>query len=153
MTSNSWMILAVQEHSSIAVGYRATLAMARAALRGEQWSEAEALLMRAGAIAGVNMRPAKPGETITLYGIGFGPVSPGTAAGSIAAQTNSVTNPVTVQFGSTPAQAQYAGLAPGFVGLYQFNVKVPNVLDGDWALNVQVNGAPVAPDVYLTTGQ
>ena len=52
MTWNSWMILAVQEHSSIAVGYRATLAMVRAALRGEQWSEAEALLMRAGAIAG-----------------------------------------------------------------------------------------------------
>jgi uncharacterized protein (TIGR03437 family) len=106
-----------------------------------------------GAIAGVNIRPAEPGEVITLYGIGFGPVTPATPAGSIATQTSSVTNPVTVQFGSTPATVQYAGLAPGFVGLYQFNVQVPNVLAGDWPLVVSVNGTPVAQNLYITTGQ
>lgn len=51
MTWNSWMNLTLP-HGSIAVGYRSTLAMARNALRNEEWGEAEALLMRAGAIAG-----------------------------------------------------------------------------------------------------
>ena len=69
-----------------------------------------------GAISGVNIRPAKAGEVVTLYGIGFGPVSPGTASGTIAQPTSSITSNVSVQFGTTPATIQYAGLAPGFVG-------------------------------------
>jgi hypothetical protein len=52
MTWNSWMMLEVAASSSVAQGYRATLRSVRAALRREDWSEAEALLMRAGAIAG-----------------------------------------------------------------------------------------------------
>ena len=52
MTWNSWMMLEVAASSSVAQGYRATLRMVRAALRREDWVEAEALLMRAGAIAG-----------------------------------------------------------------------------------------------------
>src|SRR5213075_3085870 len=72
----------------------AILAPASFAVAGKQYAVATfpssdgsvTYVGRAGAIAGVNMRPAKPGEVITLYGIGFGPVSPGTAAGSIAAQ-------------------------------------------------------------------
>lgn len=52
MTWNSWMMLEMPAQSSVVVGYRATLRMVRAALRREDWVEAEALLMRAGAIAG-----------------------------------------------------------------------------------------------------
>jgi len=52
MTWNSWMMMEVGSSSSVAVGYRATLRLVRAALRREDWVEAEALLMRAGAIAG-----------------------------------------------------------------------------------------------------
>jgi uncharacterized protein (TIGR03437 family) len=106
-----------------------------------------------GAIAGVNIRPAKPGEVLTLYGIGFGQVSPAIPAGFIASTASSVTNPVTVQFGSTPATVQYAGVAPGFVGLYQFNVQVPNLPAGDWPLLISVNGTPVAQNLYITAGQ
>jgi uncharacterized protein (TIGR03437 family) len=106
-----------------------------------------------GAISGVNIRPAKAGEVVTLYGIGFGPVSPGTAAGTIAQSTSSITSNVSVQFGTTPATIQYAGLAPGFVGLYQFNVQVPDMLSGDWPLVMTVNGTPVAQNLYITTGQ
>jgi uncharacterized protein (TIGR03437 family) len=34
-------------------------------------------------------------------------------------------------FGSTQANLTYAGLAPSFVGLYQFNIVVPNVANSD----------------------
>jgi uncharacterized protein (TIGR03437 family) len=34
-------------------------------------------------------------------------------------------------FGSTPATLNYFGLAPNYVGLYQFNVVVPNISNSD----------------------
>jgi uncharacterized protein (TIGR03437 family) len=34
-------------------------------------------------------------------------------------------------FGSTPATLSYAGLAPNFVGLYQFDIVVPNIANSD----------------------
>ncbi|SPE31568.1 conserved exported hypothetical protein [Candidatus Sulfopaludibacter sp. SbA3] len=84
-----------------------------------------------GAIAGVNAREAKPGDTIILFGIGFGPVTPPIAAGVIVQQTNSLALPLQILFAGIPAQVTYAGLAPGYIGLYQFNVVVPNVAASD----------------------
>jgi uncharacterized protein (TIGR03437 family) len=84
-----------------------------------------------GAIASVTSRPAHPGETITIYGVGFGPVTPDMPAGQIAQGQTQLTNPMTVTFGSMPAILSYWGLAPGSVGLYQFNVVVPNVPTSD----------------------
>ncbi len=79
------------------------------------------------ATGGAASRPAKVGETITMYGVGFGPVSPTIAAGQIVQQSNTLAEKFQVQFGGVPATVPYAGLAPGAVGLYQFNVTVPNV--------------------------
>jgi uncharacterized protein (TIGR03437 family) len=106
-----------------------------------------------GAINGVNSQPAKPGDVITLYGIGFGPVSPATGAGVIATQGNSLANPVTFLFGQTAATVLYGGLAPGFVGLYQFNLQVPAVGRGDLPLTVQTNGATPNQALYITAAQ
>jgi uncharacterized protein (TIGR03437 family) len=75
-------------------------------------------------------RPAHPGETIVLYGVGFGPVSSGMGAGAIVQQDNSLLLPLRVFFGGTSAAVSYAGLAPGTVGLYQFNVIVPDSAAG-----------------------
>ena len=89
-------------------------------------------VLPAGAIAGVTSRPARPGETIVIYGIGFGSVVPDTPAGQTAPATSQISAPLQFLFGQTPAQAvPYAGLAPTWVGLYQFNVVVPPVPDSD----------------------
>ena len=82
--------------------------------------------MPTGAVAGVNSRPAAPGETITVYGIGFGSVTPAFLAGQIVTQPNQLMLPLQVMFGQTAAQVSYSGLAPNLVGLYQFNVVVPD---------------------------
>jgi len=88
-------------------------------------------VLPAGAIPGLASAPAKAGETITLYGIGFGNVNPNFPAGQIVTASNSLTAPLQINFGSTAASVTcstcYAGLAPNFVGLYQFNVLVPSV--------------------------
>jgi uncharacterized protein (TIGR03437 family) len=83
------------------------------------------------AVAGLTSRQAKPGDTIVLYGVGFGPVAPTEKAGQIVQLQNKLLTPVQFMFGQTAATITYQGLAPGSVGLYQFNVVVPNVAAND----------------------
>jgi uncharacterized protein (TIGR03437 family) len=80
-----------------------------------------------GAITGVPSRPAKAGDTITLYGLGFGAVTPAVPGGQIVQARNILALPFSLDFGSVQATVTYSGLAPGYVGLYQFNVIVPQV--------------------------
>jgi uncharacterized protein (TIGR03437 family) len=98
------------------------------------------------AIAGVASRQAKPGETIVIYGVGFGPVldsgNQNIPAGNIVTAANKLSNSLAMSFGGTAATLSYFGLAPNFVGLYQFNVVVPNVANSDLVpLTFQLNGA------------
>ncbi|HTS48449.1 MAG TPA: kelch repeat-containing protein [Bryobacteraceae bacterium] len=95
------------------------------------FSDGVTYVLPPGAISGVASRQAHTGETITTYGIGFGSVTPDTPAGEIAPQSTQLALPLQVLFGQTPAQVSYAGLAPGFVGLYQFDLLVPAVPNSD----------------------
>jgi uncharacterized protein (TIGR03437 family) len=108
-----------------------------------------------GAIKGLPSRQAKPGETVVLYGIGFGPAV-GLAdqnplpSGQVVTQANRLSAPFTVSFGSTPATVSYAGLAPSYVGLYQFNVVVPAVPDSDTVpLRFSLNGAAGTQTLFI----
>jgi uncharacterized protein (TIGR03437 family) len=58
-------------------------------------------------------------------------VTPDTPAGQIVQQTNALQSTLQVYFAGIPANVTYAGLTPGYVGLYQFNVVVPNVAASD----------------------
>jgi uncharacterized protein (TIGR03437 family) len=87
-----------------------------------------------GAFPGFTSRPAKAGETIVLYGIGFGPVTGNIPAGQVVQQINSLTNAVQFQLNGTPAALGYYGLTPTLVGLYQFNLTIPAIGAGDAAL-------------------
>jgi uncharacterized protein (TIGR03437 family) len=101
-------------------------------------------------IAGVSSRQAQPGETIVMYGIGFGGVTPAINAGQIVGVANQLAQPLTVQFGSVTATVQYDGLAPNFIGLYQFNVVVPNIADSDAIpLTFNLGGAQGPQTLYI----
>ncbi len=104
-----------------------------------------------GATLGLNSRPAKPGDLIIAYGIGFGDVTPSILPGTIVQQSNALINPITVSFGSTPAALSYSGLAFNFVGLYEFYINVPSGLaNGDYQINATQNGVKVPQTLYLT---
>jgi uncharacterized protein (TIGR03437 family) len=76
-------------------------------------------------------QPAQPGQILNFFGTGFGPVSPAPPAGQVVTQLNRLTNALQIQIGGVTAQVTYAGLAPGEIGLYQFNVVVPSVPAGN----------------------
>jgi uncharacterized protein (TIGR03437 family) len=78
--------------------------------------------------------PAQRGQVIQLYANGLGPVNNQPSSGAPAVDASNTTKqPVTVNFGGQSATASFAGLAPGFAGLYQINVTVPS--------NAQTGGA------------
>lgn len=104
-----------------------------------------------GASFGLKSRPAKPGETIILYGIGFGDVTPTILPGVIVGQGNKLVNTVSISFGSTPVTSiAYQGLAGSYVGLYEFYITVPTGLaNGDYQINVTQNGTAVPQKMSL----
>jgi len=104
-----------------------------------------------GAAFGLNSRPAKPGDLIIAYGVGFGDVTPAILPGVVVQQSNAVTNAVTFSFGWANAAISYAGLAGNFVGLYEFYVTVPpGLANGDYQINVKQNGISLQQTMYLT---
>jgi uncharacterized protein (TIGR03437 family) len=92
--------------------------------------------------------PAKGGETVVIYGNGFGATSTPVVAGSLT-QSGNLSPLPTITIGGQYAATQFAGLvAPG---LYQFNVQVPDGLpNGDNALVVSYAGAQTQTPVVLT---
>ena len=106
-----------------------------------------------GAVTGVASRPAKPGETAVIYGVGFGPVTDGVTAGTLVTNPDSLANPIDFKFGTTSAMLAYSGLAPGFTGLYQFNVVVPAVPQSDtMSFSVSLNGAAATQTLFISVG-
>ena len=71
--------------------------------------------------------PATAGDILTMYCTGLGAVNPSVVAGSAAPSPAAQTvDTVSVTIGGQPATVQFAGLAPGFAGLYQVNATVPS---------------------------
>jgi uncharacterized protein (TIGR03437 family) len=104
-----------------------------------------------GLIAGVTSTPAKPGETILIYGTGFGPTNPPLPCAQLVTTPAVLTNSVQVTIGGVAAPVAYAGLV-GAV-LYQFNVTVLNVPDGDAAVVGQIGGVQTQTGVSITIQQ
>jgi len=125
---------------------------------GALFSDGATYVFPTGSFAGVTSRPAKPGETITFYGVGFGQV-PGNPPGQLPQAANGLTLPIIPKFyfGGVQAQVTYAGLSPQFIGLYQFNVVVPAVAAGNavpLTFTVNENGidVPGTQTLYTSVG-
>jgi uncharacterized protein (TIGR03437 family) len=132
----------------------AVLAPATFVVSGKQYAAAlfsngSTFALPPGALPGVASQYAKPGDTLILYGIGFGPTTPNINAGQVVSTGNSLAMPLQVTFAGTPATLTYQGLAPSFVGLYQFNIVVPTVANNDFVpLGISLAGTPISQTVY-----
>jgi uncharacterized protein (TIGR03437 family) len=105
-----------------------------------------------GLFPNVATTPVLPGETIILYGTGFGPSNPAVPAGVLNPNAVPLANAVTAQVGGIDAAVTFAGLAAGFAGLNQVNITVPDTApDGDLPVVLTVGG--VAAPASLVTVQ
>jgi uncharacterized protein (TIGR03437 family) len=87
--------------------------------------------------------PAHDGEALIVFLTGLGNVTPSVGSGQPAPASPfaQVIAPVQVQIGGTTVSPAFAGLAPGFVGLYQLNLAVPNLPTQNYPLSVITQGS------------
>ncbi len=102
-------------------------------------------------LPGAVTTPAQPGETILLYGVGFGPADPPQPSGQLVTAAAPLANGVQVTIGGQTASVAYAGLTGS--GLYQFNVTVPNLANGDAAVVAIIGGVATQTGVAVTVQQ
>ena len=71
--------------------------------------------------------PAQGGETLIVFGTGIGELqnAPPTGAAALARPLATAKVNPAVTIGGAAAESLFAGLAPGFAGLAQFNIRLP----------------------------
>ncbi len=92
--------------------------------------------------------PAQPGETITLYGVGFGPTNPATPNGQVITSPLAVATQPTVMIGGANATVVSANLTSA--GQYMIQVIVPSgAASGDLSISAQVSTV-TSPTALIT---
>jgi uncharacterized protein (TIGR03437 family) len=83
-------------------------------------------IVHAGTAVSAVTTPVRAGHFIEIYCTGLGPTQ------KVEGLDSTVGTP-TVFFGGIPVKPSYSGLAPGYTGLYQLNVQVPEGLGSGMA--------------------
>jgi uncharacterized protein (TIGR03437 family) len=99
--------------------------------------------------------PAERGEVVVIYATGLGAVDPqlGTGVAAPPGRLTFAQGRATVMFGQVAAQPDFAGLTPGFAGLFQINVRVPDsAASGDVDLSLEIDGV-ASPSVLFAVRQ
>lgn len=109
------------------------------------------LIGPSGLFSTVTTTPARPGEVIMLYGTGFGPTNPPTPTNQLVAHPAQAANPIMIFIGGVQAQISFAGIVEA--GLYQFNVTVPGLPDGDALVTGAVDGVNTQSNVRISVHQ
>jgi uncharacterized protein (TIGR03437 family) len=102
-------------------------------------------------VDGTLLVPDYPGdrdEVAVMYAVGLGPTDPVVPTGELnpAEPQSPATESISVEIGGQPHVVLWAGLAPGFVGVYQIYIYIPgNRVQGD-NLPVVVTAGGIASD-------
>jgi uncharacterized protein (TIGR03437 family) len=102
-------------------------------------------------VPGYTFTPAQPGETIVLYGAGFGMPGSALTAGS-STQQSALPNLPVITIGGSQATVIYAGVVSP--GLYQFNVTVPlSAGNGDNGVVATYGGASTPAGAMISVSR
>ena len=93
-------------------------------------------VLRSGSDVKTDIVPALPGAFVEIFATGLGPLLAGGRG-----QPQLTEKPVAATLNGQSILVDYAGIAPGFVGLYQVNAKIPEGLaPGNYLLRLQQDG-------------
>lgn len=106
------------------------------------------LAARPGLYPGLTTRAPKPGNIILLYLTGLGETTPATPASRIVATPANTTAKPVVEIGGLNADVLFSGKTSS--GLYQLNIRIPQLAAGDHPLRVWLQGQTTGQTVYLT---
>jgi uncharacterized protein (TIGR03437 family) len=98
-------------------------------------------------------RAARPGETIQVFGSGFGATNPVAPAEQLVTGSPTLVNKPTIRVGEAAADFPGNGNLVSS-GVYQFNITVPaSLADGDHAITATASGATSANTVFLSVAR
>ena len=93
---------------------------------------------------------AKPGDTLILWGTGFGPTQPATPSGQLVTAASPTANMPIVTVGGVIVNVIGAAISPGTVGVYQIEIQLPQSIGlGDQPVVASVGGLQSAVGVNL----
>lgn len=95
------------------------------------------------------VRPARPGENLTLWGTGFGPTTPDVASGALFNGAAPLNDTIQILLDGAAVTPQFAGLSAA--GLYQFNIVIPSLAPGDHQLTALIGGVTTGDGIWLPT--
>ena len=100
------------------------------------------------ATIGARTMPARAGDSVVLFGIGFGPTTPFVPAGHVYSGAAPTTDTLHLYIGNAIVNTMFVGLSSA--GLYQINLKIPAGLGkGDIPLHAIIGGAQTPADVFI----
>ncbi|MCH7978718.1 MAG: hypothetical protein IH935_07055, partial [Acidobacteria bacterium] len=85
--------------------------------------------------------PAELGSVIQIFATGLGATDPPVETGERGVTVppfNLTTKTPVVMIGGLPAAVSFSAMAPGFVGLYQVNARVPETTPAGSAVQLQI---------------
>lgn len=98
--------------------------------------------------------PAKPGDIVVLWATGLGPTNPSpeyfqlpTSAAPLVASAD-----LSILLDGVAVNSkaiEYAGQAPGYAGLYQINLRLPQSTRANPEIRLQIYGATSIPEIHL----
>jgi uncharacterized protein (TIGR03437 family) len=97
--------------------------------------------------------PAMPGDLVVLWGTGFGPTNPATAAGTVVSNAPATSTLPIVTVGGMQVPVVSSVLTTGTAGLYQITIQLPaNVLTGTPAVQASIGGVQTQSGVTIFVG-
>jgi len=131
-----------------------TIPMAVAAPGFFQWNGNFAVAQHANGTLITQSTPALPGETIVLYAAGLGRTTPDISSEQLASAAVSILYLSQLQVllngvPCPPSSIYYAGVTPGFAGLYQINLTLPAVLNQNPTIQLIMGAQASPPSIQL----
>ena len=119
-----------------------------------QWNGNFAVAQHADGSLITQSTPALPGETIVLYTAGLGRTVPDIASEHIASAAVGILYLSQLQVllngvPCPPSSIYYAGVTPGFAGLYQINLTLPSVLNPNPTIQLVMGAQASPPSIQL----